>query len=258
MKMLARLGIIAALLFLVPQPSYAAAVVKDAGGSVTPDARFVSAGYGAEAFNAGSTSGNRTMIAYLQVQDGFVTINSLSYAGVGMTLLMSDTNTGTSNMHTEVWGLANPATGSNNLTISVTGSGKDIYANLYAFANTDGLVPTLFAKSSKGAGAQTATVTALGGEYCTGLAFSGIPLDTGYALTGDASSNQVTLNAWVTGDSNGTVSAGSRTATVSYTSGASQQQAFIACANPFVPVPGVLMTVNGVLLKINGIKLIIQ
>lgn len=207
-----------------------AAVTKDASaGALIAN----SPTYSAVAFDAGATSANRLLIAVVQYRSDVITLNSISYGGSAMTLLQSDNVTGTpQNVFFAYYYLVAPATGSNNFTFSVTGSGNDLNLVAYAFAGAFQGAPTLINKSTQGAATQTATVTALGGEYGVGLAASGFALPIGYSLTGDASSNQLVLNQWVTGDTNGTVASGSRTAVANYTSGASNVEAMIVLVPP--------------------------
>lgn len=191
---------------------------------------FPGSTFGNQNFTVASNS-NRVLIAVLETGLNS-TVTALAYNGSAMTLLGSDSVAGDVQLvKWYVYYLIAPSTGTNAFSITASGT-QDVYCNAYDFYNAyQGGAPA-FNKSAIGTTAETATLTASGGEYGVGVAMSGFAVPTGFNLTGDASSNQLGINAWLTGDTNGTVSSGSRTAVTGYTSGGSSVQAAITLISP--------------------------
>lgn len=175
-----------------------------------------------QSFTVGSNS-NRVLIAILET-GALTTVSSLSYGGSAMTLMFSDSVTGdVQNVQHFAYYLLAPSTGANNFVISASGT-QDVYCNAYSLYDAVQSAPASN-KSAQGTTTETASLTAVANDYGIGVAISGFTKPTGYSLSGDASSNQLGLNQWFTGDTNGGVSAGTRTAVSNYTSGGSSVQA---------------------------------
>lgn len=179
--------------------------------------------------NVGNNS-NRVLICV--VQSGASGTMSATYASVAMSVLGTFTPTGaTENEVYTIFFLAAPTTGINSFVCSYSPSPNNYYMNYYSFFNASQTTPASNF-SALGTTTETATLTANGDEYGVGLAGSGFVVPTGYSLTGDASSNQLTLNQWFTGDTNGIVASGSRTAVANWTAGTSQVAAAIVLVGP--------------------------
>ena len=208
-----------------------ATVALDNKAAVSPDSRFLTPGFGAESFTVGNNP-NRVLIAICET-GALSTVSGLAWDGVAMTQLFSDSIPGSIQaVQFFAFALVAPNVGTLNFTVTASGS-QDVYCNAYSFYNAAQSLPTLYNKSAQGTSTQTASVTAAGGEYGVGMAFSGFSVPTGFSLSGDASSNQLGINAWFTGDTNGTVAAGTRTAVSNYSSGGSSVQAGIILVSPY-------------------------
>lgn len=174
---------------------------------------------------------NRVLVVCIQLNTN-ETLSSVTFDGNAMTQLGTVSpvgNSETGKFYT--FYILAPTIGAHNLAITSSPGSHTQYASWYSFYNAAQSAPA-HNESTSGTTTKTASLTATGGEWAVGFATSGYTLPTGFSLTGDASQNQFSLNLWMSGDSNGTVAAGSRTAVANYSSGTSEVAAMLVLVSP--------------------------
>jgi len=180
-----------------------------------------------------ASNSNRMLVVCLQLPSSAV-VTSVTYDGVAMTQLdFEETGGDIDNTRFATYYILGPSTGANDLVVTYTGTASNWYGSFYSLYDAEQSAPANN-KGTDTTATSTATLTADGDEFGIGLAGSGYGKPVGYSLTGDASSNQQTMNQWYSGDTNGIVAAGSRTAVANYTSGTATVVAMLVLVGPFV------------------------
>lgn len=144
---------------------------------------------------------------------------AVTYNGVAMTKIGSDqTNAGACNSN--IWGLANPASGTNDVVVTYSGSGNtmQVVASSYTGVNQTSAVDTNNGTTGSGTTfSPTVTTTA---DNCWVILNAGSDAKSA-AISGLGTTRQTVTTIQVFGDSNGPITpAGAATFTVTQTSGA--------------------------------------
>lgn len=217
-------------LLLLPASSWAALAV-DAIGS--------DSGSGSSLTFAHTCSGsNRLLVVWVSYYDSFDTPTGVTYNGVAMTAIPSST---AANGDYKIAGyyLINPATGTNNVVISFTGSMFDIGAGSVSFTDAHQTTPLGTAVTATGTSTTpSVTVSSAAGE----IVLDGLVIVHSGTLTVDGSQTQQwkanTGNAFI--KYAGSTEGGAASTTMSWSN--STSQAWAAGAVPVKPVASVIDT----------------
>lgn len=94
------------------------------------------------AFTVGTGGTNVCAFATVVFDDAAsMTITAVTYNGVAMTSCGAASKDDSSNAYSQVFYLVNPTTGSNTLSITATGTVRDVYMNLTSFTGVDQTTP---------------------------------------------------------------------------------------------------------------------
>lgn len=206
------------------------AIALDAASTISAQAATTSL-----TFSHTCTGANRILFVYAGNQQGTPSITGVTYNGVAMTFIARTDSQ--SNERTELWYLVAPATGANNVVISVSGSSKIAGGAIsYTGAAQTGQPDSSNVSPSptSGTSVTVSTTVVASGCWLVGCGVTGnATIAAGTGMTQRANrAGDGSFDTTITGDSNGTVGTGSQSLQI--TNGASDSIGLVVAS--FAPV----------------------
>lgn len=113
------------------------------------------------AYNSGATGSDRCLVVALYYENDTAPQNctAMTYAGVSMTRAVKSTLAGQFVESVELWTLANPATGSNTLALTLADSGQDLVAVAAVFTGVNQSTPAGNTAAANGSSPQSVSLS---------------------------------------------------------------------------------------------------
>lgn len=126
---------------------------------------------------------NRGMVVLVAIETASRTVSGITYNGVSLTNIGVDDHSGFSTLRVEAWKLAAPATGTNNVVISIAGGTARFSGGIYSCSNvdqTDVVNGTITSAEGSPSSNPSMNVTTVSGELVVDL----VSEDAGSATAG--------------------------------------------------------------------------